>query len=156
MNTRNLKVIAAHEAKEKLNEAFKLLRKEGIIARQKFSCCNGCGGEEIATDVEKMIDAGRTAPKGATFYSKQGGFIDSPDTRFARVTKLYLTFGQVHTQKYGEVGLPTVEVGKLICTALDKVGLHYEWDGTADNSIVIDPCPGMWNAIPRHRLARVG
>lgn len=147
---------AADEAQKKLNEAFKILRKEGLIARQRFSCCNGCAGGEIANDVEKMLDAGRKAPKGATFYSTQGGFVESPNSRrFARVRKLYLSFGSVQTEKHGEVGLPTVEVGKMICAALDKVGLHYEWDGTENQTIVIDPCPGLWGEAPRSRLERV-
>ena len=154
---KNLKVIAAHESKEKLNEAFKLLRKEGLIARQKFLCCNGCAGSQLAHDVTALIDAGRKPPKGAVFYSKQGGFFDGPpDSGWSRVTKLYLSFGNVTTEKHGEIGLPTLEVGRLICKALDTVGLHYEWDETPESTIVVDPCPGLWDVEPRVRFARVG
>lgn len=148
---------ATFASQEKLNEAFKLLRKEGLIARQRFSCCRGCAGCEIADEVSGKVDAGKKLPKGAVFYTRQGGFWggSTPGSRFARPTKCYLSFGNVSTSKHGDIGLPTVEVGKLICKVLDKVGLHYEWDGTEDQCIMVDPCPGLWNEVPRTRLERV-
>lgn len=136
---------AAWEAKPKLTAAFRALRKEGIVAKQSFMCCGSCAGAQIANDIEAAIDAGKARPAGCVFYTKQGGFFDGhPEARFTKVTKLYLQFGDVQTTKHGTVGIGTVEVGKRICKALEAVGLAYEWDGTADKTIVVDPCPDLW------------
>lgn len=146
----NERFTSAVEAKEKLNEAFKMLRQKGLVAKQKFLCCRGCAGCQLAHDITESLDKGRKAPKGAVFYTKQDGFFDGNRPR-----KLYLSFGSVETQKHGVIGDPTVKVGELICWALDAVGLHWEWDGTEGSTIVVDPCPGLWNEDPRSRLERV-
>jgi hypothetical protein len=151
----NERFAAAVEAKEKLNTAFALLRKQGLIAKQRFSCCRGCAGCRLANNITKSLDKGGKRPRGAVFYTTQEGFFDEPRGRHPRPQKLYLSFGDVNTAKYGDVGEPTVKVGERICKALDAVGLHWEWDGTENTTILVDPCPGLWNEEPRTRFERV-
>jgi hypothetical protein len=125
----------ANEAKTKLNKAFDLLRRRGLIARQRFSCCNSCAWYELATYVEEKIDKtpkAKDAIKGCVFYSRQGGFFDG-----RRVTNLYLQFGHVSTTKHGDVGAPTIEVGKMVCDALKEVGLVPQWDGTESDCVCV-------------------
>lgn len=146
---------AAVDAKEKLNKAFQLLRKEGLIAKQRFMCCRGCAGCQLTHDITESLDKGGKRPMGAVFYTKQDGFFDEPRGRHPRPQKLYLSFGNVETTKYGDIGEPTVKVGERICKALDAVGLHWEWDGTENTCILVDPCYGLWNENPRSRFERV-
>lgn len=130
----------AAEAQDKLTAAFKTLRKQGFIARQRHLCCNSCAGCKIADDVETKVKAGKLRPdfKGAVFYSRQSGIF-----RDDRISKLYLQFGQVSTD-HGDKGIPTVEAGKLICQTLREAGLTVEWDGTEHSCILVDPIPGLW------------
>lgn len=145
---------AAWNAKAKLNAAFRLLRRENIICKQRFMCCGTCAGAQIAADITESIDAGKKRPDGVVFYTKQSGFFDGDPVR-AKVTKLYLQYGDVETTKHGVVGIGTVEVGKRICKALDAVGLAYEWDGSENSTIVVDPCPGLWGKTPKTALERI-
>jgi hypothetical protein len=135
---------ACELSQKKLNKAFAQLRREGLLAKQRFSCCRSCGGSELATIVTDIIDAGGDRPKGVVFFSKQEGFRGA-SVHEPKFRRLYLSFGSV-TTKYGDVGLPTVEVGQMIAKALTEVGLTFEWDGSPDSTIVVDPCPGMWPA----------
>jgi len=129
----------AIEAQEKLTKAFALIRKRGVVARQRFKCCGSCAGYAIGVEVAAKVtaDAGfKDKFKGCCFYSKQGGFFDRND-----VGSCYLKFGQVDTQEHGPVGLSTVEVGKIICECLAEAGLAFEWDGTEDKCIEVKITP---------------
>ena len=121
-----------------LTQAFADLRKMGFIARQNFMCCSSCAGYKIAVDIEKMIKGGKKKEKitGCVYYNKQSGKTLRDGGAF------YLQYGQVNTEKYGDVGLPTVECGRLIVEALVKNGLEVEWDGTEDCAILVKAvCP---------------
>lgn len=139
----NARYTAADAAQAKLATAFAAIRKEGVIARQRFSCCRSCAGVALANEVEVKIDAGKKPPKGAVFYSKQQGFLQGSGRR-AEVHKLFLSFGSLHTEKHGEIG-DTLEVGKIVCKALTDVGLAFKWDEDPDKCIEIDPCPTLWD-----------
>ena len=119
-------------SKNKLNAAFKSLRKEGFIARQSFSCCGSCAGYELATAVSEMPEAKRARVKGVVFYTKQ----DAADLRWGH-TSLFLAYGPLDTQAHGQVGLETVEVGKRVVAALKAAGLETRWDGTASAKIEV-------------------
>lgn len=138
MTTRNARLAArfqtAKEAQKKLTEAFKLVRREGLIARQSYLCCRGCAGAELANEVEATLDAGKEGPKGYVFYTKQQGFVEN-----FKVQSIFLAYGAVHSEKYGDVGLPTVEVGRLVCDALTKTGLTFKWNGSPDKCIEVNP-----------------
>lgn len=130
-------------SQKKLNKAFAQLRREGLLAKQGFSCCRSCAGSELATLIENLIETGEARPNGVVFYSKQEGFRGS-SVRESKFRRLYLSFGSVTTTKYGDVGLPTVEVGQMLAKALTEAGLTFEWDGSPNSTIVVDPCPGLW------------
>jgi len=82
---------SAIEAQVKLNKAFQLLRKQGLIAKQRFACCRGCAGCRLANDITETLDKGGKRPLGAVFYTKQDGFFDNPKGRHPKPRKLYLT-----------------------------------------------------------------
>lgn len=122
-------------AQEKLTRAFALIRKRGVVARQRYKCCGTCAGYAIGVEVaEKVTKDARVKDKfkGVVFYTKQGGFFDR-----GGVGSCYLKFGQVDTKEHGPVGLPTVEVGKIVCECLAEAGLAFEWDGTENKCVAV-------------------
>ncbi len=114
----------------RLNELFKLLRKEGLIARQNFSCCGGCAGSELATYYGELCDAGKGDKiKGVAFYHQQ----DAETLRCEGGT--YLAYGEVShwdseakAVKY-KSPLSTEEVGRVIERCCRQLNMMYEWDG---------------------------
>lgn len=118
-------------SKQKLNAAFALMRKAGLVARQNFSCCGSCAGYSIATNVTKMPAKKRAKIKGVCTYNRQDA------ERMEDGRDLYLGFGSVGTQAYGDIGLPTVQVGQLVVLCLAQAGLAYEWNGEASQRILV-------------------
>jgi hypothetical protein len=43
----------------------------------------------------------------------------------------------VDSTEHGQIGLETVQVGRLVVRALELAGLGYEWDGTASQRILV-------------------
>lgn len=127
------------ENKEKLNKAFKLLRKNYLVGRQDFRCCQSCAGSEIATDVEKMLDNGKRVD-GWVFYHHQDteGALGL-GSRYRRTPsgELYLAFTGGDTAKYDKNGISTLEVGKIVAVALSQVGVPFEWNGSEDTRILV-------------------
>ena len=118
------------EFKGKLNQAFKDLRKEGLIARQNFMCCGSCAGYSLTEMAVNKVRAGKVV-NGAVFYHNQ-----DKESLYNDGT-LYLGYGNLDSTELGEIGLPTIEVGKIVVRILEKNGLQYEWDGTEDQRILI-------------------
>ena len=105
----------------KLTEAFKIMRKKGLIARQRFQCCRTCAGYELGTILDDLIDKEKPMPQGGVYYTKQ-------DAECFRDTgKGWLSFGLIEN-KDKKTPLSTLDVGKIVCEALSKVGLKFEWD----------------------------
>jgi hypothetical protein len=147
----------ADEAKEKLTKAFGLLQKRGLIARQSFSCCGGCASYELATRVAAAVtkDARQKEKiRGVCFYSRQGGFFEKGRRGYVRVRSCFLQFGQVDTKEHGPVGLPTVDVGKLVCECLTEAGLTWKWNG--DENETIEVLPGFEANRTRTRVRMNG
>ena len=107
---------------DRLDQAFEELEKEGIIARQNFSCCQNCGHSEIGGERADAEAEGRQV-WGYTFYHMQ-------DTEGAcEGGLLYLAYGS-----FGEPD-DTLGVGERIARALERAGLTVEWNGTAAQRI---------------------
>jgi len=130
--------------KLKLNAAFACFRQLGLVARQNFYCCGGCAGAAIAdqlgTKFTKLWETrGPVATKraydkvtGCVFYHQQDA------ARLRDAGQLYLSYGSVDSTEAGEIGLPTLEVGKRIVEVLKTLGLRYKWDGTESDRIMVD------------------
>ena len=138
-------------AKDRLNEAFSKLRKLGYVAKQNFSCCNGCAGYEIATDIGNKIKSGKKtkeAFKGCVFYTKQ----DTENLQDAGF--VYLAYGQVHCDGVGEVGINTLDAAHEIVSVLIDLNIPYEWKGDADSKICVDLKQWAKNEEQRIKLDR--
>ena len=92
---------------------------------------------------EQEVDRGRPADsiRGAVYYHRQDA------ERFAAGSDFYLGYGQLDSVRYGELGLPTEQVGREVVEVLGRHGVGTDWDGDGDKRIkvlvssVTDPWP---------------
>lgn len=115
---------------ENLNNAFKEMRKEGLIARQNFLCCGNCAGYAITGLAEKAVKAGKKFT-GVVYYHAQD------NDRKKRGQDFNLGYGAVDSNEMGKLGLGTLKVGHLVCDTLKKHGVIYEWDGKPETTVLI-------------------
>ena len=130
--------------REKLTKAFKLLRKEGLIAKQNFSCCGSCASYEIGEQAKTRAKKFGKFPKGSVFYNRQS-------TESMEITgTVYLSYGAFYSRndiKRKEC-FDDVEIGKLIVEKMKEVGLKTKWDGDADKCVQVDVEGVGWNYDP--------
>ncbi len=119
----------SNEIQKKIAAAFAVLRRAGFIAKNRFMCCSGCVGAEIACQIR---DTGSN-PLGLVFTTQQDFGKYSPAVR----GNVHVKFGPVSI--YGDggteprcVGLDSVTIGRIVVEALEEQGLHAEWNGSPD------------------------
>ena len=115
--------------RERLLAVFKELRREGFLARANFKCCQTCAGYALAREAAELLKKKGKEIRGVVFWHRQ----DEDDLRHRGY--VWLAYGRVHTKEFGPLGLPTVEVGRILCKKLEKYGLVYEWDGNPNTRI---------------------
>jgi hypothetical protein len=126
--------VRAHHAKQatwtdptdcdKLDAAFLALVRQGVVARQHFTCCSNCGHAEIGMEID--AERPKRAVVGYAFYHMQ-------DTQSA------VDGGNIYI-KYGAVSADRVEreaVALRITDALTAAGLKSRWNGDPDTAIVV-------------------
>lgn len=119
---------------ENLTLAFQTMRKAGLIARMNFWCCGNCAGFAMAEKATQLIKDGKKKHdeiKGCVFYHNQA------NERKRAGKSFVLSYGHIGTQKYGDVGLPTKQVGKLVSKILSVFSIPHEWDGKPESCIRI-------------------
>lgn len=95
--------------KEKVNQAFRLLRKAGYYAKQNYWCCQSCGWADVPEGIEKVV-----------FYHAQDN--DAWNANKELDQPLHLAWS-------GD-GLEIVGI-------LKSVGLNVDWNGKEDSRIAI-------------------
>jgi hypothetical protein len=105
---------------DRLERAFAALELDGIVARQNFTCCQSCGLDKIDEEL------GDPPARGFVFYHWQDL------ERAVKGHGLYLTHGAAD----GEAA-SAINVGKTVASALELEGLKVEWDGSAENRILV-------------------
>ena len=98
-----------------ISDCFKDFRKLGIVARQNFLCCQGCGTAQLAYESEKKNYARK---RGYIFYHKQDA------EKWREEGCLHLSFGTFDDSD--PVPMMTSAV-----TILRRRGFKVDWDGTA-------------------------
>jgi hypothetical protein len=110
---------------ERLDAAFAALEREGIVARQHFSCCGSCGAAEIWDELAAFDEAGGPA-RGYVFFHMQ-------DTEaVGALGGLYLSYGAV-----ANGAAATEAIGRAVSDALESKGLDTVWDGQWTNRIFV-------------------
>jgi hypothetical protein len=128
-------LIAAHQADQadwegqtdcdRLDAAFAFLNRQGIVARQDFSCCNNCGFTEIWDEIEE--EEKRQPVEGYAFYHLQA------TERAIKLGQLLIVYGCIE-----EDGEALVRVVNRVVAELRHAGLNASWGGTAYHPIVVD------------------
>ena len=117
-------------SKGQLNMAFKLMREKNLIARQNFLCCGSCAGSAITTLAEQRIEKGKQID-GCCFYHGQA------NDDYENGNDFYIQYGNMDSNKIGEIGKPTKEVGDIVVECLKAARIGFEWDGSPDTAILI-------------------
>ncbi|MEU0245022.1 hypothetical protein ABZ192_11940 [Streptomyces sp. NPDC006235] len=108
---------------DRLERAFSALDDDGIVAREDFTCCRGCGMSEIGAEAD-----GKPGVRGFVFFHHQG-------TRgAAQGHGLSLHYGGFDGSEE-----TTKAVGHEVVAALAAAGLSAEWDGDPGQSIDVAP-----------------
>jgi hypothetical protein len=111
-------VVANRRAHKPLvNKAFRALRSQGFVAKQRFMCCQGCALSEPELS---------EAPGPYVFYHQQ----DAEYFETGRGGKLMIRYGQ---QK-GD----TRAVARKVVAALKAAGVPCAWNGQTDRCIEVD------------------
>lgn len=126
--------MAIEDFKGRLGEAFKAIRKRGILARQNFSCCGGCACAELGESLKAS-----PAKRGAVYYHRQDAQaieIRGWGADRGKADGVFLGFGarpeQDDRDEAGEA------IGKEIVECLEAAGLKVEWDGKIASRIWVD------------------
>ena len=110
---------------DRLDAAFKALRKKGIVARQNFSRCQTCGHSEIEDEIKDEEKKGGPV-SGYVFFHMQ-------DTDSAvEGHGLHLAYGAVTGEE-----ADTIETAKTVVETLQEAGLETEWEGTTSRRIAV-------------------
>lgn len=117
----------------KINNAFASMRKHGLVARQRFSCCTSCAYAQIRSEIKEGKLKRKT---GICFYTKQDA-ADGPRTSGKHThsryePKLYLAYSSIDDQDTN-----TLEVADVVTKCLTEAGLTWEWNGKIDQKIMI-------------------
>ena len=110
----------------RLDNAFKQMRKSGLLARQNFSCCQTCGCYELAEKAKKM----EKKPKGYVFYHRQDGAQIRKEYERGETPSTYLAFGA-----YGD--FTKEQVADLVIACLTANGMTVEWKGDPGTRIKV-------------------
>jgi hypothetical protein len=109
---------------DKLDSMFANLEQQGIVARQNFTCCQNCGHAEIGAEIAKASKVREV--KGYAFYHMQ-------DTeRAAETGTLYIAYAS-----RSGMNEDSLAVGRTIVSAIRRVGLNADWDGSLNTRICI-------------------
>ena len=108
----------------KLTKAFREMSKAGLLARQNFQCCMGCGCNAMS----QLAKEAKPKPLGYVFYHNQ----DNDHRR--KNEPFYLCFGCFK----GDDSV-SFKVAEIVCNCLEAHDVDYEWDGHVETRIKILP-----------------
>jgi hypothetical protein len=97
------------------------MNRRGLVAKENFHCCLDCAGREVTNLAARRVMKGKVV-RGCCFYTEQDEVIRRSGDDF------YLAYGPLDDKDLGIIGLPTDEVGTLVCECLDHHGVQWEWN----------------------------
>jgi hypothetical protein len=107
------KPLTAAEQKDALKAALRNMRYAGLMAHGNYSCCQGCGGAELA----ERRRCGEKA-RGYAFWHKQ-------DERWRRKGEdFHIAYGAFDGEPVTDH-----EVGEIVLRCLSEAGVAAEWNG---------------------------
>ncbi|MDQ7027115.1 MAG: hypothetical protein Q9P01_21875 [Anaerolineae bacterium] len=120
---------------DKLDEVFAELDRQGIVARQNFTCCQTCGHTEIGYEIDDAMEY--RVVRGYVFFHQQ-------DTEHVIATdKLYLAYGSVDGKEED-----SVDIGYEVLAALRRARLSVDWNGMIHKRICIQDIQWQRRRLP--------
>jgi len=124
--TKTLDDLVSKDIKQRVNKAFRILRKDGVIARQNFMCCSSCATAALEPIWKK------TGKTKIVYYHKQDG------ESFNKGYNLTIRYGHSSDDKD-----KTRDLGIHVTNILVFVGLVYDWDGDPEKTIQVGVALGV-------------
>lgn len=112
---------------DNISIAFRALRKQGLLARQRFMCCQGCALNKLSQEFNAAPDDAK--PAGYVFFHKQDAKVLNEHGR------VHLAFGIFGRQR--QAGHTAADVGKLVVEACKAAGCPVDWSGDAGTRILV-------------------
>jgi len=110
----------------KLNRVFDNLEKQDILARANFSCCQSCGGYELATLASEQNKA------GWIFWHQQS------EDGLRKTGNVHLYFaGADECDKPPKNAKSSREVAIIAYREFLRAGIDVEWSGEESNAILL-------------------
>jgi hypothetical protein len=110
---------------DRLDRAFEMLERAGIVARQNFTCCSNCGHYEIGDEI-KAARKKRRPVSGYAFYHMQ-------DTESAvEGGGIYIKYDTLTSDDEKKK-----QVGRKIVEALEESDLDAVWNGDPNTAILV-------------------
>lgn len=110
---------------DKLDEAFAELDRNGIVARQHFTCCQTCGHTEIGYEIGKAT-VHRTVRGYVFFHWQDTEWVVGNDV-------LYLAYGSSASDREDDI----IPIAHEVVEVLRRHGLSVEWNGLIQKRICI-------------------
>ena len=123
------------ETYNRVKQAFKKLRKHGLICRMNYLCCMTCASSDLGTKCDER------EKDGAVYFHKQDYENFWSDYSYLEKRNLQdedtPIHRNLHIRYFHKEDGRTVEVGRLVQEVLMTEGLHIEWNGDADQTITV-------------------
>lgn len=116
---------------DNLKLAFSILSSKGFLIGMNHLCCASCAGYDLAEQATRIVDEGGAKPNGVVFWHNQ----DQDNWRDSG--SMSIRYGQIGTQKYGDLGLDTLAVGQIVVAVLDECSVPWSWDGDPGRTITV-------------------
>lgn len=119
--------LTTKEFSKAITKASRMLRKDGILVKRRFSCCNGCACGELPEEFAKVPEA-----TGALYVHQQaeGHYRES-----VKRGKPEIMFG--FTSKAPDDDPATIAVGEAARKAFLACGLKVTWNGTVFQKLAV-------------------
>lgn len=120
--------------RQKLSEAFSLLRQQGILAEQDYLCCMSCGCAAMEDTAKKKSLKNKKWPAGYAFYHAQ-------DTEtLEKHGTVPIRYGSFYNDKdkLRKGSFPALNIGYTIVGVMNSVGLKTSWNGDTGRVIEVE------------------
>jgi hypothetical protein len=119
--------LTGKEVYKRVGKAFVELRKQKVMARMNYACCQSCGLYDIQMLADQYNRKNVDPCIGYVFFHRQDKH------HWVHGNDMYLCYG-------GNDDYNAMEIGERIVTALNQQGVETHWDGDINTRIrVLNP-----------------
>lgn len=121
--------ISTGEARDKVKQVFKTLRRSGFVARMNFLCCSSCAGYVLGERLDASTDK-----EYAAYWHRQD------EERYHETGYLYIRYffgGHGDVLDADEQKAKDIEAGNKIAAVLTVYEVAYRWNGDPTRAIEV-------------------